>query len=124
MKASNIKWDTDGYSLKELGLPKAVDIPKGIYDLDEISDYLSDTYEFCHQGFKITYTEEDVRDCLLQEFSENEYDLDNLKKMPQAVIDTILQEANTSKQDLLSIIMNVRDKLSKEFAPENNMEKE
>lgn len=107
MKASNIKWDTDGYSPKKLGLPKTVDIPKGIYDLDEISDYLSDTYEFCHQGFKITYTEEDVRNCLLQEFSENEYDLDNLKKMPQAVIDTILQEANTSQQDLLSVICNI-----------------
>ena len=104
MKASNIKWDTDGYSPKELGLPKAVDIPKGMYDLDDVSDYLSDAYEFCHKGFKVIYTEEDVRDCLLQEFNENEYDLDNLKKIPQAVIDTILQEANTSQQDLLSVV--------------------
>lgn len=54
LKAYNIKWDTDGYTYKECGLPRSVIIPAGMTDADEISDWLSDTYGFCHDGFRLS----------------------------------------------------------------------
>lgn len=62
MKAVNIKWDvTDGVedmSQEEInevleGLPTEVDIPTGMWDEDEISDWLSDEFGFCHYGFEL-----------------------------------------------------------------------
>ena len=51
MKAVDILWDVD--DLRDLThLPKEVEIPWGMTDLDEISDYLSDVTEFCHRGFR------------------------------------------------------------------------
>lgn len=61
MKAINIKWDvTDGAEdmteneIKEIlgTLPTEVEIPKEI-DFEDVSDWLSDTYGFCHFGFDI-----------------------------------------------------------------------
>ena len=52
MKAVDILWDVD--DLRDLThLPKEGEIPSGMTDLDEISDYLSDVTEFCHRGFRI-----------------------------------------------------------------------
>lgn len=52
MKAVGIEWDVD--SDKELEwLPKEMEIPPEITDVDEVSDYLSDTTGYCHKGFKI-----------------------------------------------------------------------
>lgn len=50
MKATCIIWDVD---CKEdlQHLPTEIDIPDGMTDEDEISDYLSDTTGFCHKGF-------------------------------------------------------------------------
>ena len=48
MKAINIQWDTDGELVE---LPDEIDIPEGMEDEDEISDYLSDITGFCHKGF-------------------------------------------------------------------------
>lgn len=49
-KATNIEWDVDSMDeLKEL--PTEINIPDGMTDEDEISDYLSDTTGFCHKGF-------------------------------------------------------------------------
>lgn len=60
MKATNIKWDTDGDKRTLASLPTEVDIPFspnefGSYDefIDEVSDWLSDEYGFCHFGFRI-----------------------------------------------------------------------
>lgn len=68
MKAINIKWDvTDGAEdmTKEdmdeilLTLPKEVEIPNYLITddeddlLDEVSDWLSDEYGFCHDGFEL-----------------------------------------------------------------------
>ena len=59
MKAINIKWYvTDGAEdmtereIKEIlgTLPTEVEIPKEI-DFEDVSDWLSDTYGFCHFGF-------------------------------------------------------------------------
>lgn len=50
--AINIQWDVDSEEDFEL-LPQRVEIPEGITDEDEISDYLSDLTGFCHYGFSL-----------------------------------------------------------------------
>ena len=51
--AINIQWDTDGDEEIFKSLPQKVKIPQGMTDDEEISDYLTDTVEFCHYGFSI-----------------------------------------------------------------------
>ena len=56
MLATEIKWDTDGDTEALVSLPTEVEIPQDIADLDDddaISDWLSDTFGFCHFGFSI-----------------------------------------------------------------------
>ena len=59
MKAVNIKWDTDGDVKFLEELPTEVEIHDYLITddeddlLDEISDWLSDEYGFCHDGFEI-----------------------------------------------------------------------
>lgn len=50
--AINIQWDVDSEEDFEL-LPQRVEIPEGMTDEDEISDYLSDLTGFCHYGFSL-----------------------------------------------------------------------
>ncbi len=52
MKAINIKWDAPNNMLEEL--PNTIDIPDGMTDEDEISNFLSDFTGFCHFGFELT----------------------------------------------------------------------
>lgn len=54
MRAVNIKWDTDGDEELLQELSTEMEIPKGITDVDEISDYISDQKGFCHNGFELT----------------------------------------------------------------------
>jgi hypothetical protein len=49
LKATNILWDTDYDDYGEL--PTEIDIPEGMTDEDEISDYLSEVTGYCHQGY-------------------------------------------------------------------------
>ena len=49
--ATNIKWDTDGDKEVFKKLPTEIEIPKGMTDEEEISDYLSDVTGYCHFGF-------------------------------------------------------------------------
>lgn len=60
MRAINIEWDiTDDDLTKEeqedvlAELPTEVEIPDDLEDEDEISDWLSDEYGYCHNGFEI-----------------------------------------------------------------------
>ena len=61
MKAVDILWDvSDEEEINEgieINLPNEVEIPNNISDLDmdEIGDWLSETYGFCHYGFSIEY---------------------------------------------------------------------
>lgn len=65
MKVVKIKWDTDGDMKILKSLPKEIDISdefdvKDYEDdedqlLDDISDWLSDTYGYCHFGFEIKF---------------------------------------------------------------------
>lgn len=71
-KIKNIKWDTDGNEDALFELPKELEFPNDKFEtwllkfnfstldyedeeeyLDDISDYLSDEYEFCHDGFDV-----------------------------------------------------------------------
>lgn len=48
--ATNIKWDTDGVSIDDL--PEEVEIP-GDTCVEDIADYLSDSYGWCVESFNI-----------------------------------------------------------------------
>ena len=50
MKAIKIMWDVD-YDDDRQALPIEVDIPEGMTDEEEISDYLSNVTGYCHKGF-------------------------------------------------------------------------
>lgn len=52
MKAVNIDWDVDSPEETDQ-LPLAIEIPEGMTDEDEISDYLSEVTGFCHKGFDL-----------------------------------------------------------------------
>lgn len=50
--ATKIEWDTDNEVNTEL--PESIEIPQGITDEDEISEYISNQTGFCHNGFILT----------------------------------------------------------------------
>lgn len=52
MKATNIMWSVDFEEDLE-NLPTEIDIPNGITDEEEISDYITDETGFCHKGFEL-----------------------------------------------------------------------
>ena len=67
MKAKNIKWDIDENEIPpeeietlQAYLPTEVEIPNDI-GTDEISDWLSDTYGYCHYGFEIVKEQRTIR---------------------------------------------------------------
>lgn len=73
LKATHITWDIDNDEEAEIvlpdgdeiptyssyladkrnSLPTEVDLPDGMTDEEEISDYLSDKYGYCHKGFDL-----------------------------------------------------------------------
>ena len=52
MRAINIIWDVD-YEEDLENLPTEIDIPNGMTDEEEISDYITDETGFCHCGFEL-----------------------------------------------------------------------
>lgn len=52
MKAINIDWDIDADEDLDF-LPNEIQIPNGMTDTDEISDYITDKTGFCHFGFEL-----------------------------------------------------------------------
>lgn len=52
MKATNIVWDVDNEEDREF-LPTEIDIPNGMEDENDISDYLSDVTGYCHNRFEL-----------------------------------------------------------------------
>lgn len=57
MKATNINWDVDNEEDLET-LPTEIELPKGMTNEDEISDYISDKTGFCHLGFVLENEDE------------------------------------------------------------------
>lgn len=49
-KATHIQLDVDEPEDME-SLPTEIDIPDGMTDIEEISDYITDQTGFCHNGF-------------------------------------------------------------------------
>lgn len=49
--AEVIEWDIDEND--DIELPKTIEIPEGMIDEEEISDYLSEQTGYCHRGFCI-----------------------------------------------------------------------
>lgn len=81
LKATNIKWDTDGDMEVLNNLPMEMIIPDELettykkdreYALEEISDWLSDETGFCHSGFEIekVITKETVENELFDFFND------------------------------------------------------
>ena len=79
LKATNIKWDTDGDM--EVDLPTEMIVPDELeemykkdreFALEEISDWLSDEIGFCHDGFEIekVITKESVENELYDFFND------------------------------------------------------
>ena len=56
IKATNIKWDID-YDDNGF-LPTEVEISTGMTDAEEISDWLSNEFGYCHEGFYLEMEEE------------------------------------------------------------------
>lgn len=57
-KAINIQWDIDPeeqrYMEEEnITLPNEIEIPEGMIDEEQISDYITDYTGFCHNGFEL-----------------------------------------------------------------------
>lgn len=52
MRAFNIQWDVD-FPEELYDLPDEIEIPDGVEDEDEISDYITETTGFCHSGFEL-----------------------------------------------------------------------
>lgn len=50
MYAVDIKWDTDD---EDVDLPNVVKVPDNLTDGEDISDWLSDKYGFCRDGFAL-----------------------------------------------------------------------
>lgn len=51
LRATHILWDVD---CDENGsLPTEIDVPERMTDEEEISDYLSESTGYCHQGFNL-----------------------------------------------------------------------
>lgn len=50
MKATNIIWDID-FDVDAESIPTEIEIPVGMTDEDEISDYITDVACMCHKGF-------------------------------------------------------------------------
>ena len=72
MKAINIIWDTDGEYVE---FPNEIELPFGMVDEDEISDYISDETGFCHNGFELiiglcTFPDDDKNYCKYFEVHE------------------------------------------------------
>ena len=71
MKATNIKWDVDDIEDLE-DLPTEMDIPCGMEDEDEISDWLSEQTGFCHYGFELEEDDDDVHECGVQDWERDD----------------------------------------------------
>ncbi|MDE6021601.1 MAG: hypothetical protein K2H01_11475 [Ruminococcus sp.] len=52
MKAVDIIWDVDSDEERD-SLLTEIEIPDGMTDEDEISDFLSEKTGFCHKGYRL-----------------------------------------------------------------------
>lgn len=95
MKATQIDWETDGYSVN---LPTEVTIPNYITDKEDIADYLSDEYGYLVNGF---YVEDD-----------NELDVGDLVLWDDVAInDYPIEEREIQRHRVYQIIKIINDEI-------------
>lgn len=51
MRAIHIEWDVDGDMELLRELPREMELPEGMTDEDEISDWITEQVGFCNKGF-------------------------------------------------------------------------
>lgn len=76
MRATNIIWDVDNKEDLEF-LPTEIELPVGMIDEDEISDYISDETGFCHMGFELEFTIQEKEQIKITMNKFNEFLLEN-----------------------------------------------
>ena len=86
MKVVNIVWDTDGENVK---LPNEIELPFGMVDEDEISNYISDETGFCHYGFELIVG--------LCSFPDDDKDYCKYFEVPERWLIEILESMNDRK---------------------------
>lgn len=81
MKAINIMWDVDFEEDLE-NLPTEINIPEGMTDEEEISDYITDETGFCHKGFELINNSNKIqeweRDDAIHDYLQWQDELENL----------------------------------------------
>ena len=106
MKAININWDTDG---ENVNLPNEVEIPHSVYAecdgygsiIEHVSDWLTDTYGFCHYGFEVQHENYSYMDLLNMLYHGVNTD--------EAMPDGDKEEVKSMLNDLLDILFKYSD---------------
>lgn len=88
MKAIDIIWDIDVDENIDL-LPKEIEIPAGMVDEEEISDYLSDITGFCHKGFHLVVCPKSSLDNQIQSASSHATEFHQHNKASTKMIETV-----------------------------------
>lgn len=108
MKMVNIDWDTDNDKEILETLPTEVEIPKGIYEVDEVVDWVSDKNGFCIFNFHMEYTKNDVNNYLEESLKNS--DLEGFE-IPEEDIESLLEQANEC-EDLVEAVEDYLEKMN------------
>ena len=108
MKMVKIDWDTDNDKEILETLPTEVEIPKGIYEVDEVVDWVSDKNGFCIFNFHMEYTKEDVQNYLEESLKNS--DLEGIE-ISEEDIESLLEQANEC-EDLVEAVEDYLEKMN------------
>ena len=98
----DIKWDTDGDSADDLGLPTSCFIRT--YDEDRIADELSDATGFCVCGYcSVPSSREDVKTHAMKVLFKKGYGRDEAKKLLEST--SVLEEKVITDSTILALIL-------------------
>lgn len=116
MKVTDIIWNTDGDTTPDL--PTTVEVPDNL-DVYQVSDYLSDKYEWLVDSFSMPDTDYDCTD----DDDENDEDDDNIR---QQVIDLFASSGwNLFGKNVDRVAEAIADEVVKEYndAGDGNLQK-
>lgn len=84
-----------------MGLPKETGIPEGLTNEDEISDWLSDTYGYCHKGFTLKKSPRETLVNIINNCLPNQYKVLETTSYSLVVKD---RESNTNLEINIKIL--------------------